>query len=951
MQITLGNSQNSLEKPPDPKVAVSFEPNDVRRVFIHQDFEEWFSDPATSQSYQKKSRFHIKNLLTRGYCPGSKSVVGPAKGWLRASLGGSGGFHFYLWYVNAGSEIGASLGLESGQFAVRIVRHHNDTSLTLEPGSLSDDYMDFTPSDVEGNGDVYSVNQKKIAMTNTGSVQTLRGYPGSGKTTSLLLSASHSASNHILYITYSESLAREAKEHFDIFKQSGTFIDVMTFPELLHHLADDRDDANKGRSPIEAARRLDELLPRMKNMLEGWNGHINELYAELHAHGVGRALPLDFRGSPSSANESLSNEEFVTMRRDDLGQEMAKTAGRILEWVSEKNYLMELFPGPTKAHRLICDIHEPPTERLLNVGTVLIDEIQDLTQIEVLFLLNLIARIGTDSGIMPRVMLAGDESQTVRPTDFQWSWLKDLLTTVFGKDVEFEDTALDQNLRSPPQIAKFVEATRAQYSKFDKEDRPSGISYTEMNDDLKGRLMYCAVDTPAEWNQLVEIFGKIPRSRLVYPGFTVPIELEKLTIDKSRLVTADDVKGLDFDVVGVIDAGFRQEELGKLLERKVDSPFVSVFGRTLADQYRVAASRASEKLVLIDRDGRNCFDQVAALCKSRNNLDLDLEQVTVSQLAQILEEDLDQESLIRSLIDDVKRTIDDQPERALLVSRSISKQFETLERLSLIPEDLRYEVFRIRGVVALVGLLRGLGKDASARENLVREAENALSQVNLGAVFESVQKLATLTESWSSETYIEVLLEGVQRLSEVERELPEVRRWHTNKIVAWMDDLEKAPRPNDDGPTIRVIDTATILANVLTKEYDYLEGLVQKTCVRWADQALGDRKPKTALKILEKLTIRDHNREADCYLKDGQLVSASESFELAGNIEAAISATRQIPDIERALELARRTNSDDLPTLEWLNDAKALFDNRSTRSVGNLTDAESETLIDWAKRK
>jgi hypothetical protein len=286
-----------------------------------------------------------------------------------------------------------------------------------------------------------------------------------------------------------------------------------------------------------------------------------------------------------------------------------------------------------------------------------------------------------------------------------------------------------------------------------------------------------------------------------------------------------------------------------------------------------------------------------------------------------------------------------------LISRSISKQFETLERLSSIPEDLRYEVFRIRGVVALVGLLRGFGKDSSSRENLVREAENALSQVNLGAVFESVQKLATLTESWSSEAYIEVLVEGVQRLGEVERELPEVRRWHTNKIVGWMDDLEKAPRPSEDSRTIRVIDTATILANALTKDYDYLEGLVQKTCVQWADQALGDRKPKTALKILEKLTIRDHHREADGYLKDGQLASASESFELAGNIEAAISAARQIPDIGRALELARRIESDDLPTLEWLNDAKALFDNRSTRSVGNLTDAESKTLGDWAKRK
>ena len=217
--------------------------------------------------------------------------------------------------------------------------------------------------------------------------------------------------------------------------------------------------------------------------------------------------------------------------------------------------------------------------------------------------------------------MAGDESQTVRPTDFKWAWLKNLLTTVFGADLEIKDTHLDENLRSPKLIGQFIEATQVQYQNFNKGDRPSGISYTKNNDAEVGRLIYCQLRDEKEWQSLVQLFAQIPRSCLVYPGFAVPEGLVALSEGLMNIETAEDVKGRDFDVVGLIDAGKSQKVLSNLYEERETNKYVDVFGRTLADQYRVAASRSAEKLVLIDTEA-NYFSLVSQMGKSRVSLDI-----------------------------------------------------------------------------------------------------------------------------------------------------------------------------------------------------------------------------------------------------------------------------------------------------------------------------------------
>ncbi|MBY0505099.1 MAG: hypothetical protein K2X03_14400 [Bryobacteraceae bacterium] len=63
---------------------------------------------------------------------------------------------------------------------------------------------------------------------------------------------------------------------------------------------------------------------------------------------------------------------------------------------------------------------------------------------------------------------AGDEAQTVRPTDFEWRWLNDLLHHRLGASSEFK---LSANLRSPRQIATLVNRVWDLYDELDEKDQ------------------------------------------------------------------------------------------------------------------------------------------------------------------------------------------------------------------------------------------------------------------------------------------------------------------------------------------------------------------------------------------------------------------------------------------------------------------------------------------------
>jgi len=303
------------------------------------------------------------------------------------------------------------------------------------------------------------------------------------------------------------------------------------------------------------------------------------------------------------------------------------------------------------------------------------------------------------------------------------------------------------------------------------------------------------------------------------------------------------------------------------------------------------------------------------------------------------------------MIDDVKRIIDDDSDRAISKVRSIKKQFDVLKRSAPVSQELTDEVNRISGVVALVGLLTDAESEAMSRSVLEKEARACLGRVRLGEAFEAVFKLATVrADNWSSEKNLEALVKGGERLREVERDLPEVFRLHEKKLLKWMDSLKGSELPRDDmNRAMRVLAAGEQLSGFLSG-HKYLPNLLQKTSLDWADQASRSNKALDALRILERLQDRDHIREANCHVSLGQYDKASTSFEAGGDTERAIEAARNVPDIERALILAQEVSSPQLKTLNWLSDARELFESKEIRGAENLTKVESELLLDWAKK-
>jgi len=94
---------------------------------------------------------------------------------------------------------------------------------------------------------------------------------------------------------------------------------------------------------------------------------------------------------------------------------------------------------------------------LLDYDCIAVDECQDLTPIEAYVLVELAARINKGRRVPVPFLLAGDEAQTVRPTDFEWGWLNDLLHSEVGTPAEHK---LSANLRSPRRIAEMVNRVR-----------------------------------------------------------------------------------------------------------------------------------------------------------------------------------------------------------------------------------------------------------------------------------------------------------------------------------------------------------------------------------------------------------------------------------------------------------------------------------------------------------
>jgi tetratricopeptide (TPR) repeat protein len=875
-----------------------------------------------------------------------KGTSGVNRGWRRSRLGGSSGSHFYAWWAPAGS---AALKQEDGFEAqseaifLRDIRHHDDHA-PLVPGNLAHDYLPLSVTDLRGDEyapEPWTASQARFARSR-GVARILKGHPGSGKTTALLHAADASQATRVLYLTFSNDLAALARDYFDRFCSATRTFTVLTYPAFVRQLL----GGQGGESDAAESRaRFRRDLLNYQRSLGSWSNNMDALYDEMHAHLVGAAVPETSGRFPKAENVRLPDSAYRAQRTRYIGTaadgviEAARRLDRVGEGPLADRYFPELALAWRAGQALSKGSHKVNSE-FLDYGCVAVDEIQDLTPLEAFVVLALARNLNAGGRYAP-VLLAGDEAQTVRPTDFEWAWLNDMLHTTVSQPQEFK---LSVNLRSPRRIADVVNRAWDFYDYLHKQDRPSGTGYAEIDDDSPDQILYAAVP-PAELPQLLlELSRREGLALISFDKTNLPKEMVPFVLSPAE------AKGLDFHSVCVVNGG-------SLLRRIVDNRKHSsshVAAETLAkrlaiDQLRVALSRPTERLLWVDTspDGAT-VKEVSRLL--RPPAEIALLPMTAEALRTCLqEEELEIEERLQRCQRDARQLVSVKPDLAWSRAQQAVALLGTPGDLTCVtdPEARQTAYLTLSEVCFQLGFRKKSLSPELGRLDLYDQAAEAARGAGKFALANAMQTIGAAEQAPGVERVARIAT-AVQQVAEAREQLP---AWLIVEITpranSWLDELD---RHLDAG------DNPLLAQRILPPFFDALgfpDAQVRKD--RLANRAvqilMKNRRHAQALTILERLPEAKPKLAAECHEETGQFAKAAAIYLELGERDKALKCYRSVPDFAAAVSLVRQMEGHAArPSLEWLAELDGILARRPENFSRTMTLPEKKLLEGMLER-
>lgn len=919
----------------------------ARRLHLHNDFVQWLVADTTAKARKNRANLVLRHLAAFGKTGIVKLVRGPGKGWRRSPLGGGHGMHYYLWWAGQGTPPVADLELDKNDIVIRAVRHHDDTGKPLSVGDWDSDYLALDPSELVNSHDDYGFayhdTQRDIARS-TAAVRFIKGHPGSGKTNSLWLSASLLEGRRALYLTYSERLAAEAEQYFSALGPASLTIEALSFNDFLtsvtRHVGRVTESARSSQRALYTA--FAKLVhEEYRRRLGPWDGHLEELYAELHAHLIGRALPVPFQKQPAAEGMLVPEKAYRRLRERHLGTDAVARALTLGRYIESSGRLGELFPGPIRARDLLAHLEDPDDDRLrlrfADLDGIFVDEIQDLTLVESYFLMRLCAAVGAgrDRGI-PAFIAAGDEGQTVRPTDFDWGELANLANDNIGRRSEWE---LTSNVRSPRKIAMVINGSWDLYRSLSRQDRPSGYARAHVDEATQGNVIYTQCRDFEEFVEFVEMFDALPNATLVYPDHSIPTKLLGEPVLASAIMTSRDAKGLGFQTVGVLSPGRQMD----ILQTLVDSDnrqrrLFELWGRALVDHLRVALSRATENLLLIDIDPDDeVREQVLKLCGKGAFLDMEPMQV----IEFLRRDDRDAAELAAEFAEEVATLLGNQPMRAFRRAQQMTALLGDRNALTAVQDEaLRAQAWQLLGTAAIDVLHRWDELDSTFdRQAVFRAGQRAFGQLDQPEHLHLLRFLngcrAYLRMEWH-----EIAVDAEATLTELSRLDRQIARTARQALLAWCHTCAQQPGPDSARLRKQLRRAFELAATAFGDSNPEIHADHSRMKLAIARAALATGAADEALQVLQTIDPRDHLLEGDCHLELGQYAAAAECYERAGQPTAALRCLRKIPDVDGSLRIARQIGSGEADILSWLQRYQQLLAELTPEQAVQMTDAE-----------
>jgi hypothetical protein len=908
-----------------------------RPLFCHQEFliklEARRNEPAGKRAGLLMQRMAV-DIARLHY----KSTSGVNRGWRRSRLGGGSGSHFYAWWAPAGAApLKKSAGFEDQSEGVflRDIRHHDDHA-PLAPGSLASDYLLMSVPDLRSGEYApapWTQAQVRFARSHA-TARVLKGHPGSGKTTALLHAADESQARRVLYLTFSRDLAALARDYFDRFCSDARTFVVQTFPDWVRQIAG---QTGEDSDAAEKRARFRRDLINHQRALGPWSNDIDALYNEMHAHLAGAAVPETLGRFIKAERMRLPDEAYRAQRSRYLGTaadaviDIAKRMERMDNTPLADRYFPDLALAWRAAQALRMGAATIASE-FLDYGCIAVDEVQDLTPLETFSVIAL-ARLANGRNRTASLLLAGDEAQTVRATDFEWAWLNDMLHDSLGAPQEFK---LPVNLRSPRRIAELVNRAWELYDYLHKQDRPSGTGYAEIEDDSPDEVLYAAVrneDLPA---MLTEFASR--------EGMAV-IAFDLAGIPKPALgsvLTPSDAKGLDFHTVCLLNGGAL---LSRIAHTRWGGAGDALGKRLAIDQLRVGLSRPSGRLIWVDvAPEPKVVQEVSELLRPGG--EGPLPPMTLEALrASLEEEELEVEERIQRCQKDARQFIDVKPDLAW----SRAQQAVAMLGVPGSPAAITDRATRVAAHLTVTEVCFKLafrGKrlsDELGKPDLYRQASEAARGAWLSGLANSVYAIGVIERDHGLDR-LNRIASMVQTVVGARQELP---AWLIVEIAprvdGWLAELDRSMEAGDNAVTAY---------SILPPFFDALgmpDAPARKD--RLAQRAvrilMKGKKPTQALEILGGLPPTDANRRAiaECYEESCDFGRAAAEYLALGEKEKALRCFRSAPDFANTLKLVRQLEGHPArESLEWLAELESLLSRRPENFSRVMTAPEKKLL-------
>jgi len=571
-----------------------------------------------------------------------------------------------------------------------------------------------------------------------------------------------------------------------------------------------------------------------------------------------------------------------------------------------------------------------------------VDECQDLTPIEALVVAQLAHLANRGRRAPVPLLMAGDEAQTVRPTDFEWGWLSDLLHFQVGTPAEYK---LGANLRSPRRIAALVNRVWDLYSWIQKQERPSGTGYAEIADDATDQILYGAAVPGPELDELLIALSSREGLALITLEEAAPAYVPEAA--RKAVLTVAEAKGLDFHSVCVLDAGRHVERIVKEQEHyRPDSDIEGLRKRLAIDQLRVSLSRATERLVWLDispsdRIVRNSIDFLSGVEPGDG-----VAACVPAALLKTLEEDqLEAEERVLRCQMDARQFLRVRPEMAW----SRAQQAVTLlgppgSLAAVADQTARDTAYLTLAEVCFCLALRNSHLPAElGRPDLFAEAREAAAHAHRHGLASILDVIGRVHRA-PIQTRLTPLAELAQILPQQKQEMePWVLIEVAEQSQAWLDLLESA---------LTVAQNAPALVKIMPPFYEALDvpdraARTAKLQQRAIQVLLKEKQFGPALAVLRSLPQPQPALEAACHEGLGDFRAAAECHLTAGNPKEALNCYRSIPDLEAALKLVRELGAHPAAqSLEWIRRLQELVEQRPDNFGRVVTPAEKKLLED-----